>query len=1203
MWKPDNEKRKEININKKMNSSSDQFKNQPRLGAAIRQRSHSAQELATMLQQLQLSVQLMPLSNQSTKSNLQSTSEEESDMNSNETSTSEDEAFGDFEEEEEDYEFETGLERLKNYHETRSLNRPDRTHERSKQQRTNAVQLNGPLVNRLFYPTNLRRLRRSNSLGMLTSLTKQTESDYYAYDEETEFNRPNNRSFRTGRRRFSSSLKDLNQYNRLNDTCRSDQQFRLSKYFGSDTKTPTRSSIDRTGEDVVDFVSSLKRMQTKQTKQTKSDDNSNSLTVKSSNDNQHDLVKCLGDGVDEDERRTTMIPPKQTNVRLTNGKMNDQLNQLNYAIQQTNLRSSNSVQHTTNITTTKPLANRLADQHSVNCAATSDSSGGAQPSQSSISSSRVVGNCSSQSGGDCTSPDINNKVNFKSSVSSSCKASDECSTELDYFELKTTLNPSSKQAAVALVEQRPQLEQTSSESVVLLLNAVGQRRCDDCKDYRRTFCLDCVSSSSKDQQEQQQQQTTKQVIEESELDLLASSSFDEVHHLELNEQSTKFDNDHDDNQLKASSNCSSSNLDCCDLGLADNQSVDDQLIDDLDVLKDVLLNKPQLRLSDRRSRRLNLQSNLDVLEEESCRMHALAETQYNQLSYHIAALSCVCDSSNKNLPPYSPFNTSSSNNQSSSVDSSPNSSEYSSPYSSPPSSPSSVSSYSSAEEDCTILSNVSNRGHTLNGSSNSSSNSSSTSSLSKSLSGSNQSLADLITVNQTTATVGEPSNDALDVVDCASTYRTNHHHHPGLLTATNLAKLNDLNNNSDKEEISNDGSQLDSETAIKTSDQQSPNSTAAVASSINQSTVPNSTTNNKQARVRKTSILRNQAPDLTNYCKKEVKFADTLGFALEKVKYFPPNSPQVKPKRHSVNLASLQRDYHDEHQELLILHSRPQTKDNESLAKQFEERSALYSKQQSKLNLSTNIFGSGSQRRGTYSPPHQSSNSFWASYSTNYQPFSPIRDEYCGDMFHQPFDSNLPANAAQLNSTTSTLTSKPTSTCSVSANLMNSFTQMINYKSPGSLEFNGLNFMNNALAVQSGVSFLPLNFGQPYIQSDFPNRLRSQSVLLHSLDVVGNTVNGIISVINLTFEKKLIVKYTLNKWATEKCCEARYSKKDCDSSDKFVFQITLKEHDFPQFQLNEDRTMMFAIRYETGDGRIYWDNNYGQDYRLKCKFN
>ena len=624
-----------------------------------------------------------------------------------------------------------------------------------------------------------------------------------------------------------------------------------------------------------------------------------------------------------------------------------------------------------------------------------------------------------------------------------------------------------------------------------------------------------------------------------------------------------------------------------------------------------LLKSPELPVvfeeNNHLQQQINLVKNQNLIYNN--KMQTLAEHQYNQLNYHLAALSCVCDNNQNLTNNYSSLNLSSTSNQNS--PSSVDSDEYSSPYNSPPSSPSSVSSYSSAEEDCSILTPSYASGLKFTNSSNN------TNSLNKNLNNSNQSLAVLITVDHSKL-INEQQN-SIDV-DCATAFQTTNlsaeatstNSNQGLLTT--VTKLNsDLNNNSNnrkemKFKDDNDVNQQQQQTTT--------NSNGDSTITAQQQQLLNRP---QQVRVRKTSILRNQTPPgLANYCKKEVKFADTLGFALEKVKYFPPN-PQAKPKRHSVNLATLHRDYYDEHQELFILHSRPQTEDNQTLAKRFEERSELFTKQQSRLN--TNIFNNQKQQQ------QQQQNSFWSNYSTDYhRSFNAMRDEYCGDMFPQTSDNNnltvnsqLNQSNAQSNQNQATRKSSTTSVASATSlnnnnvnktNLLNSYSQ-INYKTSNSLEFNSLNFMNNQTNnfvtlpnnLDKTVSFLPLNFGQPYIQSDFPNRLRSQSVLLHSFEVIGYTVHGLISVMNLTFEKKITVKFTVNKWVTEKYCDARYIEKDCDNSDKFRFQISLKETDFPQFQLNEDRTMMFAVRYETGDRRIYWDNNFGQDYRLKCKFN
>lgn len=1108
----------------------EQFKNQPRLGHAIRQRSHSTKELTTMLQQLQLSVQLMPLntshSNQS--SNLQSTSEEECDsMNSNEGSSSEDEAFGDFDD---DYEFNSTFDdNLKSFQSIKE----------SKNKNKSNAQLSHSFTSGLFYPRNLRLTRRrSSSLGNLSR-----DNDYFDEYDDDEFNR----SFESSRTKYSSSLKDLNDLEQTYNSLNLIDFFKNSKNEFSELSGTHRNNDLRRSNSKM-RSSNLMRKGMKAVKSS----SHQSITPYTTDNRIYENIWC-GQSTNN---QSNLLVANRKKEKINKNHHNEHSNTTSHSDKRLLLSSQQRRAF-------KSIGGGAYPANNIDC-----TSSNMKTSTLSSSWSSGVGCYSIRS-----SADINNVVNFKSSVSS-CKASGKHSSNKKQSAFKSHREQTSSFDQLSLISSS-----LPSNFNFPSLSEFAQVFCDDHKDTtKNSSSLVCESTNT------EKSTTEQQVSSSSSINNKITTNNDE----QFESPSKTFIESN--SETKGFKNCDFKSIDELSLNqqkqidqITEDQSSSLDQADDLDELKSVLLNKPQYRLSEqvRKSTKLQLKSSdLPVVREEiqpnQKKMQTLAETQYNQLSYHIAALSCVCD----NNKPYSPFQSQSAN-QPSSVDNSPNSSEYSSPYSSPPSSPSSVSSYSSAEEDCSILS--------------SSPKHSPTSSLNSKNVNSNQSLANLITVNQTNESTEQQPNNGIDEVDCATQFQQQvRQHSQGLLTAaaTNLAKLNDLNNNDKVELISNDGSQLDNESIMKTTEQ--PQTTKTDQNCL-------ASQNTQQVRVRKTSILRNQAPDLANYCKKEVKFADTLGFALEKIKYFPPSSPQVKPKRHSVNLASLQRDYYDEAQELLILHSRPQTKDNQTLAKEFEERSVLYSKQQSKLNLNTNIFGNHHSTRGTYSPPLQSnsSNNFWATYSSTYQSF-PIRDEYCGDMFYQPFDS-LNVNT-QLNNANSTAVSNQ----STSMTTLSTSQSSLSYKSPS-----GLNFMNNQasnsslfnFSQQGGVSFLPLNFGQPYIQSDFPNRLRTQSVLLHSLDVVGNTVNGIISVMNLTFEKKISVQYTLNKWATENKCEARYSKKDCDNSDKFVFQITLKETDFPHFQLNEDRTMMFAIRYETGNGRVYWDNNYGQDYRLKCKFN
>lgn len=1207
------------------------FQNQPRLGAAIRQRSHSSKELATMLQQLQLSVQLMPLSQPANQPNLASTSEEDSDsLNSNEASTSEDEAFGDYEDEEDDYEFE-GLKAF------------GKLEASARKPRTKSVQLNlsSSFSTDLVYPG---KLRRSNSLGVLNS---KSYKELYCDDdyEEAESFRDSFRVFsnefrRSGsfrstlprvRLRYSTSLKDnLNSLSSgyCSDNYASNYVSKLGDEFGGkfagkfsdkfndkyrDACAKKYADSVRSGGLFAGFgdyfsneqpgksdkrtsdLSEFREMSSRdaESKQTSKADDSSSPTATSSratgalatSAGNRNLVSC-------NQSSTSGGRPSSPSSGAQAGSESITRREGDCLSLATSLAAS-VASSSARLSSFNQLNHPKASDHSRHSIAGGDNCAAA---------SGLVGSAVSGGAYDITAPggstagDINNKVNSESSVSSCVGEASAEHSSSDEFR-------NSEKSEIHSKPGDPQQQQTTESSAGSSLAAESS---DKCVIQTTTSHLQPRAPHTKPEESQRlnelfagaQQPEPQQIVESQQTGLPCDAS-------ELSDVLVT---------------CSGAQQ---------------------PVIKSIL--KRSTRVNRRVAQLASKSPDLPVLFEEHgarsigdpsavphpapAAMQTLAETQYNQLGYHMAALSCVCDNKQNLTSNYSPFASTSSNSNSNNYNnqnspSSVDSDEYSSPYNSPPSSPSSVSSYSSAEEDCSILTSCMQNGLKLNGHS-------SAGSLSKALSGSNQSLADLITVDHSKLVSEiEPS---IDVVDCAAAFASSRGspvHHQGLLTtATSLAAFNsDLNNNKDASKVISLSNSLSNSTIsngpirLDHSEQRSDSSdddqlitekqSAATGNYVQQSStsLPTSPVTNDppaqsakpQPRVRKTSILRNQTPpDLANYCKKEVKFADTLGFELEKVKYFPPASPQVKPKRHSVNLASLHRDYDEQH-ELFILHSRPQTEDIQTLAKRFEERSALFSKQQTKLNLDTNIFRQPNQPRAGgsyYSPPSQ-----WGGHL--------FRDEYCGDMFH-PFEGSHPTT---VNTPAENGDEPDASTSSTikAANLMG-FSPM-SYKS-SSLEFNGFKFMNNQMSSSFNslpslsspakqAIFLPLNFcAQPHIQSDFPNRLHSQSVLLHSLEFVGHTINGIISVINLTFEKKIVVKHTLNKWVTEKQCEARYSKKDCDNSDKFVFQITLKESDFPQFQLDEDRTMMFAVRYETGDGRIFWDNNFGSDYRLKCKFN
>ncbi|CBQ68041.1 conserved hypothetical protein [Sporisorium reilianum SRZ2] len=96
------------------------------------------------------------------------------------------------------------------------------------------------------------------------------------------------------------------------------------------------------------------------------------------------------------------------------------------------------------------------------------------------------------------------------------------------------------------------------------------------------------------------------------------------------------------------------------------------------------------------------------------------------------------------------------------------------------------------------------------------------------------------------------------------------------------------------------------------------------------------------------------------------------------------------------------------------------------------------------------------------------------------------------------------------------------------------------------------------------------------------------------------SVRGTVQVKNLSFEKWVAVRFTLDHWATVNEVSAEYSESIKEGiADRFVFSIKLNEVlNWPRGAgLNETKTIFLCLRYTTG-GREIWDNNDGANYQL-----
>ncbi|NXS70439.1 PPR3A phosphatase, partial [Pandion haliaetus] len=122
-------------------------------------------------------------------------------------------------------------------------------------------------------------------------------------------------------------------------------------------------------------------------------------------------------------------------------------------------------------------------------------------------------------------------------------------------------------------------------------------------------------------------------------------------------------------------------------------------------------------------------------------------------------------------------------------------------------------------------------------------------------------------------------------------------------------------------------------------------------------------------------------------------------------------------------------------------------------------------------------------------------------------------------------------------------------------------------------------------------------FTLPASQEELLQKVREQKVLLESVVFLpGITcMNGIIRVLNVSFEKLVYVRMTLNNWLSYYDILAEFMPNSCGSeTDQFCFKISL----VPPYQ-KDGAKVEFCIRYETSIG-TFWANNDDKNYTLIC---
>ena len=139
-----------------------------------------------------------------------------------------------------------------------------------------------------------------------------------------------------------------------------------------------------------------------------------------------------------------------------------------------------------------------------------------------------------------------------------------------------------------------------------------------------------------------------------------------------------------------------------------------------------------------------------------------------------------------------------------------------------------------------------------------------------------------------------------------------------------------------------------------------------------------------------------------------------------------------------------------------------------------------------------------------------------------------------------------------------------------------------------------------------------LELSLPYFKPCFPEdvgaqpafleRLRQQRVCLERVLCSEVGIIGKVQVLNLAYEKEVVVRYSFTDWKSEAETKAGWltavssdDKPDQPNADIFCFRLPV-----PPFILQPGATLEFAICFRVM-GAEYWDNNGGVNYKLTCQ--
>lgn len=126
----------------------------------------------------------------------------------------------------------------------------------------------------------------------------------------------------------------------------------------------------------------------------------------------------------------------------------------------------------------------------------------------------------------------------------------------------------------------------------------------------------------------------------------------------------------------------------------------------------------------------------------------------------------------------------------------------------------------------------------------------------------------------------------------------------------------------------------------------------------------------------------------------------------------------------------------------------------------------------------------------------------------------------------------------------------------------------------------------------------PLTFSLPLPSEEVLAKVLSQKVELETIGLLPGTtiLKGVIRVLNISYNKSVYIRTSLDRWATHFDLLAEYVPGSSDGvMDSFSFKLTLG----PPFG-DQGIRVDFCLRYETPVG-TFWANNNNRNYVLSCQ--